>query len=166
MPLLWRPSHRTSSPQTLLGLLAVCLLLLLGGCASRPPSGISEVREAIVVNALAQVGKPYRYGGTGPDAFDCSGLVQYVYAQSGVRLPRTTGGQFRSGHAIDPDQARTGDLLFYRFEDKKPEPSHVVVYLGDGEAVHAPVSGGAVRATRVDIPAFEKRLVGARRVLD
>lgn len=166
MPLPRYPNRRMPSRHRFVVLLSVCLLLMLGGCASRPASGVSEAREAIVVNALAQVGKPYRYGGTGPDAFDCSGLVQYVYAQSGLKLPRTTGAQFRSGHAIDPTEARTGDLLFYRFEDKKPEPSHVVVYLGDGEAVHAPVTGGSVRATRVDIPAFEKRLVGARRVLD
>jgi len=144
----------------------VLVLLTLAGCASGPPSGDGETRQTLVVNALSQVGKPYRYGGSGPDSFDCSGLVQYVYAQSGLKLPRTTGEQFRSGHAIDPEDARTGDLLFYRFVDQRPEPSHVAIYLGNGEAVHAPVSGGAVRATRVDIPAFEKRLVGARRVLD
>lgn len=153
-------------PRALPALWLTLSLSLLGGCASRPPSEIGEVREALVLNALAQVGKPYRYGGTGPDAFDCSGLVQYVYGRAGVPLPRTTLAQFRSGKAIDRDEARTGDLLFYRFEDKKPEPTHVVVYLGDGEAVHAPVTGGAVRATRIDIPAFEKRLVGVRRVID
>lgn len=149
------------------GLLAALLLgLTLSGCASRAPSGDSPVRETITLGALAQVGKPYRYGGAGPKVFDCSGLVHYVYAQAGVSAPRSTRDQFRAGRAIGRNEARAGDLLFYRFEDKKPEPSHVVLYLGDGEAVHAPSSGGAVRATRIDTPWFEARYAGARRLLD
>lgn len=147
-----------------------CLLLgfvlLLGACAARPPAAVSPQRETLVMQALAQVGKPYRYGGVGPEAFDCSGLVQYVYAQAGVMLPRSTLQQFRTGEAISPAKARTGDLLFYRFDGKQPGPSHVVIYLGEGEAVHAPASGSSVRAARIDIPAFEERLVGARRVME
>lgn len=147
-------------------LLALALALLLGACAARPPLAVSAQRETLVMQALAQVGKPYRYGGVGPEAFDCSGLVQYVYAQAGVALPRSTLQQFRTGESIPPSHARTGDLLFYRFDGKQPGPSHVVIYLGEGEAVHAPASGSSVRAARVDIPAFEQRLVGARRVME
>lgn len=145
---------------------ALLLLSLLFGCASRPPGGDRALQQAIRADALAQVGKPYRYGGRGPDGFDCSGLVNYVYGRAGIKLPRSTPELYRSGEAIDRDEARPGDLLFYRFEERKREPSHVVIYLGDGEAVHAPVSGGAVRATRIDAPWFEKRYAGARRVLD
>ncbi|ROH89631.1 NlpC/P60 family protein [Stagnimonas aquatica] len=142
------------------------LLALLTACASRPPGEERALRQAIRVDALAQVGKPYRYGGRGPDAFDCSGLVGYVYGRAGIKLPRSTLDLYRSGDAIDRDEARSGDLLFYRFEDGKRDPSHVVIYLGDGEAVHAPVSGGAVRATRIDVPWFQKRYAGARRVIE
>ena len=146
--------------------LLLALVALLGACAARPPAAVSAQRETLVMQALAQVGKPYRYGAAGPEAFDCSGLVQYVYAQAGIALPRSTLAQFRAGESIDPERARTGDLLFYRFDGKHNGPSHVVVYLGEGEAVHAPASGSAVRAARVDIPAFTQRLVGARRVMD
>jgi cell wall-associated NlpC family hydrolase len=139
---------------------------LLVGCASRPPGGDRALQQAIRVDALAQVGKPYRYGGRGPDSFDCSGLVAYVYGRAGIKLPRSTMDLYRSGEKIDRDEVRAGDLLFYRFEERKREPSHVVIYLGDGEAVHAPVTGGAVRATRIDAPWYEKRYVGARRVLE
>lgn len=147
-------------------LLLLGLVLLLGACAARPPAAVSAQRETLVMQALAQVGKPYRYGAVGPEAFDCSGLVQYVYGQAGIRLPRSTLQQFRSGEAIPADRARTGDLLFYRFDGKQPGPSHVVIYLGEGEAVHAPASGSSVRAARIDNPAFEQRLVGARRVME
>lgn len=146
--------------------LSLLLLALLCGCASRPPGGDRALRQAIRVDALAQVGKPYRYGGRGPDGFDCSGLVNYVYGRAGIKLPRSTRELYRSGESIDRDEARSGDLLFYRFEDGQREPSHVVIYLGDDEAVHAPVSGGAVRATRIDAPWFEKRYAGARRVIE
>ena len=68
-------------------LLAAALLV---GCASRPPGGDRALQQAIRVDALAQVGKPYRYGGRGPDSFDCSGLVAYVYGRAGIKLPRST----------------------------------------------------------------------------
>lgn len=150
-----------------LGLAGLAVLaLLLSACAARPPAGDAPLRQAITSAALAQAGKPYHYGGAGPDAFDCSGLVQYAYAQAGLKIPRTTAAQFASGRHISANEAAPADLLFYRFEDKKTGPSHVVLYLGEGEAVHAPASGGAVRKLRVDNPGFSQRLIGARRLLN
>lgn len=123
-------------------------------------------RDQVVMTAFAQVGKPYRYGGNGPDVFDCSGLVRYAYAAGGAKTPRTTATLFSSGEAIRLGDAKPGDLLFYRLDPKREAPSHVVLYLGDGEGIHAPSSGGAIRIVRTGIPYFSQRFVGARRLID
>lgn len=163
---------------------------LLASCASRPPvSGESPApspslgsvprrspppdqpllrgdRDLIVMTAFAQVGKPYLYGGNGPEAFDCSGLVRYAYAVGGAKTPRTTATLFVSGRSISAEEARPGDLFFYRLDPNRSAPSHVVVYLGDGEGIHAPSTGGQIRAVRLGIPYFSQRFVGARRLLE
>lgn len=165
---------------------ALVLAALLVGCASRAPSQSSvDVpardragaqppdqplfrgdRDQVVMTAFAQVGKPYRYGGNGPDAFDCSGLVRYAYAAGGAKTPRTTATLFASGRAIALDDAEPGDLLFYRLDPARSGPSHVVFYLGEGEGIHAPSSGGAIRIVRTGIPYFSQRFAGARRLID
>lgn len=144
----------------MLGMLSGCAGL--GGPAADAPIG--ELRRAIVLDALGQIGRPYRYGGTTPEGFDCSGLTQYVYAQSGVRLPRSTREQHSAGKPIPLAQARPGDLLFYRFTGKS-KIDHVAIYLGDGEALHAPVSGKKVIVAKVSDPWWSKRFVDAVRVL-
>ena len=123
-------------------------------------------RDRIVMTAFAQVGKPYLYGGNGPDAFDCSGLVRYAYSAGGASTPRTTATLFTSGRDIAFDDAQPGDLLFYRLDPARSAPSHVVVYLGDGEGIHAPSSGKPIRAVNLTIPYFSQRYVGARRLLE
>ncbi|MES2884688.1 MAG: C40 family peptidase [Pseudomonadota bacterium] len=163
------------------------LAILLVGCASRPPSADIERpvashrqragpppdqalfkgdRDQIVMTAFAQVGKPYLYGGNGPDAFDCSGLVRYAYGAGGARTPRTTATLYTSGRAIAVEDAKPGDLMFYRLDSNRSGPSHVVFYLGDQQGIHAPSSGGAIRAVRLDIPYFSLRFLGARRLLE
>lgn len=123
-----------------------------------------ETRHRIVLDALGQVGRPYRYGGSTPEGFDCSGLVQYVFAQSGIALPRTTREQHAAGAQIDVDDIEPGDLLFYRFESGKVD--HVAIYLGDGAAIHAPARGRAVIVAAVDLPYWKKHFVDAVRVLE
>ncbi|SHH30265.1 NlpC/P60 family protein [Hydrocarboniphaga daqingensis] len=150
-------------------LIALLLTLgLLGGCANfghRPlPNEISETRREIVLEALGQVGRPYRYGGTTPDGFDCSGLARYVYGQSGVGLPRSTSEQHAFGKTVPLKQAQPGDLLFYRF-GRGRGVDHVAIYLGEGKAVHAPVNGRKVMVARVDDPSWTKRFVDVVRVI-
>lgn len=165
---------------------ALLLATLLAGCGSSPRkqetarSSERELlraqppdqplfradRDQVVMTAFAQVGKPYRYGGNGPDDFDCSGLVRYAYAAGGAKTPRTTATLFASGEAIPIDKAQPGDLLFYRLDPERRAPSHVVFYLGDGEGIHAPSSGGSIRIVRTGIPYFTQRYVGARRLID
>lgn len=145
----------------------VALLLLAlaacGGGSIRPDPANDATRREIVLDALGQVGRPYRYGGTTPEGFDCSGLVQYVYAQAGVKLPRTTREQHALGREIDLDDAVPGDLLFYSFTGRGID--HVAIYLGDDEAVHAPASGRAVIVAGVHLEYWQRHFVDARRVL-
>jgi cell wall-associated NlpC family hydrolase len=92
--------------------------------------------------ALEQVGKPYRYGGSGPDNFDCSGLTSYAWRAAGVEIPRTSRDQYASSQRISRSDLRPGDLIFYH------QPvSHVAMYIGDGRVVEAPNSGNRVRVS-------------------
>lgn len=143
-------------------LLAAALTLAACG-GSKAVRVDPAVRHQIVLDALGQVGRPYRYGGTSPAGFDCSGLVQYVFAQAGIRLPRTTLEQHEAGDEIDADDIEPGDLLFYRFNRGRID--HVAIYLGDGQAIHAPASGRAVIVAAIDLPYWRKHFVEAVRVL-
>lgn len=109
------------------------------------------------------VGVPYRYGGDDPrEGFDCSGLVYYTYTSNGQAVPRTSRAQFSAARKISLAQADTGDLLFFRDQEKL---SHVGIYLGDGQFVHAPSSGNAVRVARIDAPYYRSHLVAVGRLL-
>ncbi len=121
-------------------------LLVLGGCASSPVA-TDRVGDQAARVALDQVGTPYRYGGSSPSGFDCSGLVHYSYRQVGKSIPRTTAGQWAELAPVERRDMRTGDLLFFSIEGKM---SHVGLYLGNGEFVHAPSSGRTVKIERLD----------------
>lgn len=163
-----RTGPRTARSQWHLWGLVTLLLGLLPGCATFDegplPEQISAERQTIVLEAAGQIGRPYRYGGTTPDGFDCSGLAQYVYAQAGVALPRSTGEQHGAGRRVKIGRAQPGDLLFYRF-GKLTGVDHVAIYLGNGQAVHAPANGRRVIVAAVSDPAWEKRFVDAVRVI-
>lgn len=143
---------------------AVAAVLTLAACGGSKAIQVDPaVRHQIVLDALGQVGRPYRYGGTTPEGFDCSGLVQYVFAQSGIRIPRTTLEQHEIGDEIDEDDIEPGDLLFYRFGRGRID--HVAIYLGEGQAIHAPASGRAVIVAAVGLPYWHKHFVEATRIL-
>lgn len=138
---------------------------LLAGCGLFQ-SKSEAMRETVVETALDQVGEDYRYGGADPDdGFDCSGLVHYSYKEAGLKLPRSAAAQRKGGRPIKFSQARPGDLLFYRFNDRKPGDLHVVIYLGDGEGVHAPVRDGEVEVIQVTARHWRDRYVGASRYI-
>ena len=146
--------------------LAALSLAALAACASAPQARAAPrdgvVAERAAKNALKMLGKPYRYGGSTPAGFDCSGLVQFSYQQAGVFVPRNTEAQRRASTAIRLSQVRRGDLLFFDQEGKKN--GHVAIYLGGGEFVHAPSSGGRVRKDRLDSPYWRKHFSEARRL--
>jgi cell wall-associated NlpC family hydrolase len=91
--------------------------------------------------ALAQLGEPYKWGGTGPGAWDCSGLVQGAYRAAGVSLPRVVGPQMAAGKSIPMSQLQPGDLVAYG------SMAHIGIYLGHGRVVHAPRPGRNVEIT-------------------
>jgi cell wall-associated NlpC family hydrolase len=153
------------SAGTLMRLSAAAAVIALAGCASAPPArpeAPSGAAERAAGHALKMVGRPYRYGGSSPAGFDCSGLVQFSFRQAGVSLPRSTEAQLAAGNRIRLSSVRRGDLLFFDEEGKKK--SHVGIYLGDGRFVHAPSSGKRVRTDALDSPYWKKHLAEARRI--
>jgi cell wall-associated NlpC family hydrolase len=113
------------------------------GEAVAVPSGVvapSQAAQVAVDTALAQVGDPYVWGAGGPDAFDCSGLTQYAYSAAGVSLPHSSRSQSGMGQAVSRDVLQPGDLLFYY-----SPTSHVAMYVGNGQMVHASTAGKPVQ---------------------
>jgi peptidoglycan DL-endopeptidase CwlO len=121
------------------------------------------VAYGITGTALSLRGAPYRNGGSDPSGFDCSGFVQYVFGQNGVRVPRTVTEQFRAGQDVDPPALEPGDLVF--FTTVTSGASHVGISIGGDEFVHAPSGYGEVRVERLSAPYWSTRFVGVKRVL-
>jgi cell wall-associated NlpC family hydrolase len=117
---------------------------------------------AIARTALTFRGVPYRSGGTGPEGFDCSGLVQYVMAQHGLGVPRVVEDQARLGHEVDADRIQPGDLIFFAVGSRRP--SHVGIAIDGERFVHAPKSGHHVRIDALSSPYWRDRHVETRRL--
>ncbi|HEY9523131.1 MAG TPA: C40 family peptidase [Thermopolyspora sp.] len=100
-------------------------------------------RKAVKV-AKRQLGDPYRYGATGPGAFDCSGLVQFAWRKAGVRIPRVTTSQYQGiKKKVSWSDLRLGDLLFFHGK------GHVGMYVGHGKMIHSPHTGAVVRIDKL-----------------
>ena len=106
--------------------------------------------------ALAQLGDPYVWGGAGPDAFDCSGLTMYSYAAAGISLPHSSSMQSTMGVPVAYEDLQPGDLVFFY-----SPVSHVGMYIGNGQMVHAPYSGSVVQVVEL---AYMPEFAGARRL--
>ena len=139
------------------------LLALLTGCARAPvgnPPVNTASRDATEV-AMSMVGKSYRYGGSTPQGFDCSGLVYFSFQRAGIKVPRSTERQRKQGRPIPAAQAARGDLVFFNQEGRNF--SHVGIYLGNNRFVHAPSSGKQVRVDSLTDPYWQKHWVDVRR---
>lgn len=109
----------------------------LSGNSQTNPQGDNE----IINTAKSFLGTPYVWGGTSPSGFDCSGFTQYVLAQNGKSIPRTSQEQFASGQAVDKSQLQAGDLVFYG----NGEATHVGIYEGNNKIIHSPHTGDVVK---------------------
>ena len=113
--------------------------------------------QTVIDAAMAQVGKPYRYGSSGPSAFDCSGLTGYAYRKIGISLPRSSRAQYSgAGRRVSTGDIQPGDLVFYY-----SGPSHVGIYIGGGKIVHAANPRSGINVTGL----HTMPLKGVRRVL-
>ncbi|WP_026115875.1 C40 family peptidase [Nocardiopsis kunsanensis] len=126
-----------------------------GGDYNGPASG--NARTALDF-AYAQIGKPYVWGGTGPNGYDCSGLTQAAWSAAGVSLPRTTYDQINAGTRVSWENKQAGDLLFFY----GAQPSHVGMYAGNGEMVHASTSGTPIGTVTLN-DYYRQEFVGAVR---
>jgi len=155
--------HASPGPSRLVFVAA--LSVLLAACApfqrDTPGGTAGNPGAAALVAAETHIGAPYRYGGAGPDAFDCSGLVTYAYAQAGVALPRTAAEQFAVVTPVKRTDLRPGDLVFFRVNGNSI--GHVGIYAGDEQFVDAPQSGGQVRMASLLDEWFSERYAGAGR---
>ncbi|MFI9319585.1 C40 family peptidase [Kitasatospora aureofaciens] len=118
-----------------------------GGGSAPDGAASSGSTEAAVDYALAQLGKPYVWGGNGPSGYDCSGLVQQAYRRGGISLPRVADDQYAATTPISAGQLRRGDLVFWSGSGRASGIHHVGIYLGDGKFVEAPRPGRTVRVS-------------------
>jgi cell wall-associated NlpC family hydrolase len=120
------------------------------------------VARAAVRWALAQLGDPYRWGATGPNAFDCSGLTSSAYRAAGAGIPRVSRDQWNAGPHVDVPNLLPGDLVFYASDTRNPGTiHHVGMYIGNGLMVHAPHTGDVVRVASI----WRVGYIGATRVI-
>jgi cell wall-associated NlpC family hydrolase len=138
------------------------------GSPERPEAPVEEpitsaVDPSLIVRrALSLRGTPYRNGGSDPKGFDCSGFVQYVFAQEGVAVPREVRDQVRLGREIRLAGIQPGDLIFFRISGT--DPSHVGISIGGDEFVHAPSSRGVVRVEKFSAVYWSSRIASVKRV--
>jgi cell wall-associated NlpC family hydrolase len=123
---------------------------------SGPIVADSAAAQIAVDTAMAQRGKPYVWAASGPGSYDCSGLMAYAYAAAGITLPHSSAMQSRMGQAVSRDELRPGDLVFFY-----SPVSHVGMYIGNGQMVHAPTSGDVVKVAGIDSMGH---FAGARRI--
>lgn len=121
----------------------------------------SATVSSIIATAKKYMGVPYVWGGESPSGFDCSGFMQYVLGKNGISLPRTASLQYQEGTPISKANLKAGDLVF--FSTYKAGASHVGIYLGNGDFIHASSSNG-VTISDLSSTYYASRYIGARRM--
>lgn len=129
--------------------------------SSSSASSSSSKGQAIVNSAMKYLGVPYVWGGTSPSGFDCSGLVQYVCKQNGISVPRVAASQRNAGQYISRENLQPGDLVFFSHGGGV---SHVGIYIGNGNMIHAPQTGDVVKISSIETSARISSYAGAVRV--
>lgn len=119
--------------------------------------------QRITSYAKQFLGVPYIWAGRSPSGFDCSGFVSYVFGQNGISIPRMADEQFEIGLAVNRYELQQGDLVF--FTTYEPGPSHVGIYIGNGQFIHASSGAGYVTTTSMSSQYYQARYLGARRII-
>jgi cell wall-associated NlpC family hydrolase len=150
-PAIPAPAAPASAPAAPVSLPVAPAALTTPAALTAPAAASSSA----VKNAMSKIGAPYRWGATGPNAFDCSGLVSWAYKNAGISLPRTSRAMSTVGTKVAKSDLRPGDLVFFY----KPV-SHVGIYIGDGKIVHASSKKSPVKVSDMNRMPFNS----ARRV--
>ena len=122
----------------------------------------ADVQNALAETAKAQIGKKYKWGGKGPDEFDCSGLTSYVYAQNRKKIPGTTRAQYTSAGKIRKSGLKKGDLVFFSNDDSK-NVGVVGIYIGDNQVVMAANSRKGVTQVSLTTNYYNKHFISGGR---
>ena len=146
--------------------LALALLLSKAVCFPEESAPASQtVRYKLAKAARTFLGLPYRWGGMSERrGADCSGLVKMIFAKQHIDLPRTSRAQIQTGEDVPVDRLETGDLVFFSSDGQTP--THVGVYMGNHQFLHAEKRAGRVIITDLSQPWYAKRFLGARRIVN
>ena len=162
------PVAQTSSPSSAYADYLQKLDALTQAAVTPPAQGLDWARlggtgGSTIGIARNLLGSPVVWGGASPaEGFDCSGLVQYVFRQAGINLPRTADLQFLVGRTVSPSALRPGDLVYYTTYE--PGASHVGIYIGADKFIHTSYSKGVVAIADINDSYFVQRFYGAKRV--
>ncbi len=125
----------------------------------------SALGDQIIAYAKQYLGRPYVWGGNGPNSFDCSGFTKYVYAHFGYNLNRTASAQLKNGVSVSRSELQAGDLVFF-YNGKVSTPvSHVGIYIGNGDFIHASSNSYTVEISSLYARNYDQKYVYARRII-
>ena len=123
-------------------------------------------KDSIVQNAKTHLGENYVWGGTKPNAFDCSGYMKYLYEKEGIEIPRTAYQQSKVGQYVERDELEKGDLLFFLTDKKRNIPiTHVGLYLGNDKFIHAASKKKGIIISSLSKSKYNKIYVKAKRII-
>ncbi|MBB6284901.1 C40 family peptidase [Geobacillus subterraneus] len=146
-----------------LTLLSVSMIVLFSSFfVSTSNSNAAANKTRLIAEAKKLVGTPYRYGGTTPKGFDCSGFVYYAHKKVGVTLPRSSKEMYKKGTYVHKSKLKPGDLVFFDTSKRTKGVSHVAIYIGNNQVIHA-VSRG-VKIDNLNSSYWKTKYVGAKRL--
>lgn len=135
------------------------------GQAEDAPSSDSSTVQSVLNLAYSKQGLPYVWGAEGPNSFDCSGFTKYVFRNAaGINIPRTSKEQANFGQTVSRDNLQAGDMVFFT-TDGSGKVSHVGIYVGGGNMIHAPSSGKNIKVVSIESAYYSQHYVTAKRVL-